>query len=223
MFSNVFGSSKSEWKYDDLPTPQSDMEYSKLARDVLRHRKRMIDSDGWETVKDAVEYDDVSIEKKAIEGSDIAIVRVTGFAKLENGKTIDDLMMQLFNPTLEQRRELQSSVTEHSRLKNVSEHINISRTVGRQTGLSDREFITMRTYEKTDDGYMVAVQSINDEDHPFDSNCVRATSMSGTLMTTVTDSIVQIASIDHIDPKGWVPSAIINSFISSAGDWISKV
>lgn len=225
MLSSLLGSSKTEWKYDDLPTPQTEKEYTQLSRSVLKERKRIIDSAGseWTTVREAVEYDDVCIEKKPFQGSDIEIIRVTGFVKLEKGKTIDDLAMQLYRPTFAQRKALQPSIIEYKKIKTVSDNIHVSRTVGQKTGITNREFIALRTYEKTADGYLIGIQSINDKEHPFDPNCVRATNASGTELSMVTDSIVQIVSVDHIDPKGWIPAMIINSYVDSAGDWIKTL
>jgi len=223
MFSAVFGSSESTWEIEGLSAPKSKKEYAKLAKQVLADRCVKLASNGWEIVQEAKECDDITIEKKELPGSGVAAVRVTGFAKMENGKTIDDLANDMFNPSEKFQKRLYESVTSYKRIKKISSSIVVGRTIGSTSGISDREFIAMRTIEKNDDGYLIALQSINDEEFPHDPNCVRGTFCNGMQLTPLSDTIIQITSYEHIDPRGWVPGMVINSFISSAGGWISKV
>jgi START domain len=221
MFSNVFGSG-SQWKHDDLPTPTTKKEYQKLATSVLSKRRELIDTHGWTMVHDAEDLDDVIIEKKEIGNSGIATIRVTGFIKLEGGKIIDDLAKEIFDPTEKLQKRIYESVTEYKRVRKVSSKIVVGRTVAQASGITNREFLAMRTIESTSNGYLIGIQSINDEDHPHDSSCVRGTFKNGIELTPVMDGVVQVRTVDHIDPKGWVPGMLINSFIGTAGNWIKR-
>jgi START domain len=219
----MFGSSKGEWEYSDLPTPVKKEEYEAVASDALADRRVLMSEKGWDTVKNTGDPDDVIVEKKDIDDSGVAAVRVTGFVKLTEGRTLRDLAHQLFSPTKEFQCRLYESVIEYKRLKKVTTSISVGRTVGEATGISNREFVALRTIEQSGDGYLIAIQSINDADYPFDSNCVRGTFRVGYELTPVTDNIVQIRSVEHVNPKGWVPGMIINTFISAAGGWIDRI
>ena len=221
----VFGSAKPEWKYDEISTPKTEEDYKSVGQEILRKRSELIhDDNGWTTVSCPENEDDITavkIEQKVINSS-IATVRVTGYVKLE-GKTIKELAKELFDPTEESRKKLYTSVVSYDKLKDINPYINVGRTVGESTGITNRELLAMRILNKIKNGYLIGVESINDENIPFDPSCVRGVNRSGVQLSSVTDSIVQIISVDFIDPKGWVPGMVINSFISSAGDWIKRL
>lgn len=226
-----------QWKYDDIPTPLSKKDYIDVAVTALEDFKnKNNDNDGWSVVVEAIGPDDVLIEKKTIDGSDISIVRSTGYIKLNEGETIKDLMFQLFDSIDDKRSEsckklcgrprksLHDNIIEFSKLATITDNIYISRTIGACTGLTSREFIALRTYEPcSNGGYLMAVQSINIKKYIFDQNYIRGICSSGVELTSITDDIVQLVSIEHIEPKGWVPAAIINWFTSTAGDWIKAL
>lgn len=224
----LFGSSNSsanqEWEYVDLPSPQTTEEYEELASNTLDKRLRQINSSGWSNLKTAESNDGVSIETKPVEGSDIVMVRVRGTVNLRPGQTIDDILMTLHEPTLSQKKELYHSVVDYEILNRIDDRTHISRTVAQTTGISDREFINIRTYILQPDGsYLLGVQAINYKSFPFDAYAVRGTSNSGILIEEINESTAQITSVDHIDPKGWVPVFVVDSFLGSAGDWIKRL
>jgi hypothetical protein len=226
MFSGLFGATEQEWKYDDLPSPDNDDQYINLSEICIEKRKQMIDSKGWSLVKTRKNLKhggEIVIESKPVEGSDIMIVRVTGYIRLAEGMNLDNLAQQLYDPTFEERKRLNENVTGYEKLKSIVDSVFVNRTVASALGITDREFVALKTYERTGMGYVIATQSINSKEYPFDPNCVRGVSSCGMELTMVSDTVVKIVSVDHIDPKGWVPGMIINSFIETSGDWLETL
>lgn len=213
----------SEWKYEELPTPRSKREYIDIAHKIIHAREILLNSDGWEIVSKPQNFDDVMSEKKYIDDSGVAMMRVSGFAKLKNGQTIHTLANELFNPTDESQKRLFDNILMYEKINSITDNIIVSKIIGQVTGISNREFISLRTMKYTDDKYIIAIQSINDENHPFDDNCVRGIITSGIELSLLTDNIVEIKSIEHIDPKGWIPNMVVNAFVTLAGGWINKI
>jgi len=81
----------------------------------------------------------------------------------------------------------------------------------------------MRTIEKTNYGYLLAVQSVNDKKYPFDSDYVRGIFRTGLQIIPVTDHVVQVVMFGHIDPRGWIPEFMVNYHIDTSADWIGRV
>lgn len=220
----MFGSSKDEWEYRELESPQNKKEYQKVGRSALRDRRELLDSDGWEIVSEASDPDSINIEKKIGDDSGVAMVRVTGYAKIDDERTIKDLAHSLFDPSEKLQKKMYDSVDSYEKTHTISDNLLIGHTIAKVSGISNREFVALRTIEENSDGsYLVVVQSINHPDYLHTSSAVRGTFRNGIELTPVTDSIVQIRAVEHVNPKGWVPGFIINSFIADAGSWIHRL
>jgi hypothetical protein len=70
---------------------------------------------------------------------------------------------------------------------------------------------------------LIGIQSINDQSYPFDTNSVRGVSHSGILIEPFSETQLKVVSVDHLDPKGWVPSYMVNLYTSTAGDWLKNL
>ncbi len=211
-------STKTEWQYNDLPTPTTTDEYVQLESEVFTQRQEWLSRTDWTLVK---ESSGITIETAPIDDSDVNLVRVRG---LIDNVDIANLIKQLYTPTYEQRRNLYSNCESHDVVEDRDNcQITLSEfAVGSM--VSNRETLVVRFHREVDDKHYVFVQSINREDTPHKSSPVRAVARSMVAIEpTDIENQYQITSIDHVDPKGWLPSSVINSFISNSDSWLKRL
>lgn len=221
MFSST---TTNNWEIEELDTPQNRNDFKRIAKEMIKNRQDLMDSDDWVIVKDASDFDEVLIETKDIQDSNIIMTKATGFCKLQKGEDLRSLAMDIFDPTLKLKRNaLHENISEYEKIKSVRDNIEVVRMEAYCPGVTNRDFLVLRTYEKIGDTYLIAVESINHPDHPFDPNCVRGVARSGVWVSMLTDEVAQIISIDHVDPRGWIPSMLINTLVTASGSWIEKL
>jgi len=229
MFSSFFSNNEEEggevleWHYDGLPTPTSEEEYQIFSDEALDSVQNSVSIDGeWISI-DAI-ITRVCIEEKSVDGSDITSIRTR--TTLEN-VSIEEIVKCIHSPTFDERKQVYDKLIFHEVVKEITPDIVVTRSrFSAPFPVTDREFLTMRSMKKLEDGsYVVSVRSINDESVPFDENYVRGESNSDIYIFPVdgTKNNVGIISVDNIDPKGWVPTFVVNSHKSSAGDWLIKM
>lgn len=225
---NLFKSSEKnakEWKYPDLQTPITTADFESLAHDVLLQREKNINSNSneWSLVK-KYENPDILIEQQAVPNSNVTMIRVTSYVNLTHTKTFDSILQRIYDPTFEQRKELVDSIVAYEKYKTITNTINIAKTEAKCPPITNRVFVALRTYKQTSTGgYLIGIQSINDESQYFDDNYIRGVSNCGISLEPISADQIKIVSVDHIDPKGWVPTMLTNSFKETAGDWIKKL
>lgn len=212
---------KKEWKYDDLKTPIVDEEYLKLAKDSLDERLEWIKRMDFRKL--STSYDNVLLEEGDVPGSSITMVRAS--AILYN-VSIEKLWKVAFSSSLEEKKEVFDDVIFHDKVKTINNDVHVAFSkYSAPTGIYPREFLSLRAHKQLDDGsHLIAVESINMEDYPFSDNFVRGVSMSGTLIIPLKNdeitghSRIKIITVDHIEPKGWIPTFVINAFKNKAAE-----
>lgn len=218
---NIFGPSR-EWKYDNLQTPETLEEYQELSITILNHTEQLINSpfDEWTLFKDG----NVLVQQKQVPNSSITIVRCTSYITVRENNTLINLAERLYDPTLEQTKELNNNIISYSNIKTITDDCSISKTLITMPNASNREFITLRTIKQThQDAFLIAIQSINDASHIFSPNTIRGVITSGISLERITRDKIKIITIDHIDPKGWILTRTINQHKETAADWIEKL
>lgn len=223
-----WGPQSPSYQYDELSTPQTIEDYQCLADQVLDKQNSLIVSNvrEWEVINAAYTNSDILVEQKYISGSDIVITRSTGQITLGSNMSLYDLVQRIYAPTFEQRKALLPHVISYETVHTLTKDIHVAFTLADSGTMfvSHREFLAMRTMKQlSDHKYIIGIQSINDPNIGCNPNYVRGISSCGICIEQINDTQIKIISVDHIDPKGSVPIALINRFKSTIGDWIKKL
>jgi len=212
-----FSSNNGQWKYDELPTPLTKEDYLNLADQATAEKMEWINSDGWEFMQN---NNGVLLEQKPLEGSNISVVKAS--ATLTN-VDFNTLFHNLYQPTLQERKKLYDEILTNDLIKEKDENNKITHSKFQgPTGITSREFVTLKTKKAINDGYLICVHSINDENIPFTENFVRGTTRCGTLITP-NDNGIEVITVEHVDPKGWIPTVIINQFKGKVGQRLTRM
>jgi hypothetical protein len=107
--------------------------------------------------------------------------------------------------------------------------------------VSNRDFLTLRNvYPHDGDSVLIVSQSVNLEKKPFKANTVvssymgrqcsltqaqRATTRNARLFTPIEGEpgSYRLTLVDHVDPRGNVPSFLVNMFKKKAAEAILKM
>jgi hypothetical protein len=135
----------------------------------------------------------------------------------------------LYSPTKGERKKVYKESIDHKVIQTFGStyHIGYSLFEAPYT-VTNRAFLALRSVALLDDGsYIISIRSINRKDVPFDTNYVRGISNCDIHISLAeiegNPNCVKIVSVDHIDPKGWIPTYIINSFKSRAGEFLNNI
>lgn len=220
MFNWFSDNDNNEWRYDNLPTPESDDDYIRLAKKVIDNRMKWIkDKDNWELL---INEDGITVHQRQVNGSPIHMIKAT---TILHNVDINNILNWLYKATLDEKRLIIDDVIDHEIVQNINNNIHVSRSrYSTPVGISNREFLALRvSHMRSDTTYLVGIQSINKKDIPFDNDYVRGISNCATLLEDLGDNTVKITSIDHIDPKGWIPAFVINAYKRKAKERLEKI
>jgi|AntRauTorckE6833_2_1112554.scaffolds.fasta_scaffold07579_2 hypothetical protein len=198
-----------KWKYDELPTPKTEEECINVINTTNKELLKLANSNGWDLID---KKNNIILEKKSINGSNIDIVKSTLIIEEID---IDELAKFYIYPTFEQRKSIYHNLLSNNIIEN-NEQSNFNITYSQfegEFGVDPREFITIKSIKKFDNGYMITSCSINYEDIPFNNNFIRGVNKSGIILIPAiinNKHIIKLTSIDHIDPKGNIPSFVVN-------------
>jgi hypothetical protein len=120
-----------------------------------------------------------------------------------------------FDADLEEKRRVDDTLISHDILKRIGDNTVVTLSKYKTPfGVTNREFLAIRAVRTLTDGStLIVVQSINSPDHPFTSGYVRGTCASATLIVATEDPNKHIiTTVDHIEPKGWIPTMIVNQY-----------
>lgn len=216
------GSTEKLWKYDDLPTFTLNNEegLKKEAENILETRYRWLKQGKTWTV--FYDEDNILVEERPVRDSSITMIRATTVLK---NVDIEKILNWVYKSTYEEKRVLSDDINSHNVEKVINENVRVGKSVyNGKMGVSNREFLTLRTYKKLDaKNYIVAIQSINVESIPFGEGVVRGSSNCGTFLELLDNGDVKIITVDHIDPRGWVPSFVVNAYKKKAVERLQKL
>jgi len=220
MFSLFSQSTQVEqlWQDTTLQSPLTKQDYIDVADKGLNDVLTNICSEGWTVV---LEKEGALIEEKKIPGSDLTAIRTS--IVLKGITDINKVIKCVHSPTFEERKQVYEKLSGHDLVEVISEEIVVTHSkFSAPMGITGRDFLTVRSKRQLIDGtFVVAVRSINRKDVPYNSNYVRGVSNSDIYIFPISESNdVRIVAFDHIDPKGWMPTYVVNQFKSSAGDWL---
>ena len=204
------------WKENDIPTPSnknSNEDYKLLAKRALSNGLSDIYSSNWTKV---CIKDDVTIEEKIIPNSNINLIRTI---KVIRNIDFSLIVKHLYSPTYQERKILYTDLIDYKIIENIDDNIHVSYSKFKMPfGVTDRDFLTVRAIHELDDGNcIIVIRSINRKDILYDPNAVRGISDID-IHCQVVDNGIIVVMVNRIDPKGWLPYAVINKFKKNAGD-----
>lgn len=210
------------WKHDELPTPQNHQEMKKLYNEALNNRLDLLTSDsGWNKI---YEKDGLLIEEKdAKDKSYIPMIRSTVCVKSNEP---EKFMKFIYDANLTERKKVYEDILDHKVIYNINTNLHLALArFQAPSGFTNREFLALRGISTLEDGsHLMAVQSINNKSVPFVSGYVRGISNCGVLITPPNDDgYLLVRAVDHICPKGWIPTFLVNSYKEKIGFKIKKI
>ncbi len=211
-----------EWHYNGLPTPTTMEEYELFSKEALDMVTSTVSpSEGWTTLSN---NNGVNIQEKPVDGSDITTVKIS--ITLKN-VSLEEIIKCIHSPTFDERKQLYDKLIDHKVTKQVTPDIVVTRSrFSTPFPVTDREFLTMRSIRRFDDGScVIAVRSLNDIGVQFDEeNFVRAIGRSDIYIFPVKGTNdVGIIDVSHVNPMGWIPNFVINSYKEEAANYLIKM
>jgi hypothetical protein len=211
-----------DWKYENIPTPKTDEDYKKLIDAVFNQRLRWIkDYPRWNKIEDR---NDLTLREIYVNNSDFPIYCTSGILHNVN---IDDIAKLFYNSEYEEKKVIFEDLIsqEITNLKEIKNAHVINSKYSASFGVSNREILGVKAIRKYDTGgYFIVVQSINKESIPFSNLYVRAIAQCATVLRPINDDKdVEIININHIDPKGWIPSFLVTMFRNKQFTSIEKI
>eukprot|EP01094_Clydonella_sp_ATCC50884_P024273 TRINITY_DN6041_c0_g1_i1.p1 TRINITY_DN6041_c0_g1~~TRINITY_DN6041_c0_g1_i1.p1 ORF type:complete len:242 (-),score=43.61 TRINITY_DN6041_c0_g1_i1:173-898(-) len=204
-----------EWKYDDLPTPTSDDEFRALAVACKQRIEPWIRGpEGW-TMVDEDQATGVKLWEREVVGTEFHALKCSGII---NYASVEDVVHLFWSASLEERQKLAPELLEGGVLRTIDEgrlKLSFARF---QTPfvIANREFVSYRARENLDDGSIFLYgESVNCKERPFSPDAVRSVVLNAVLLEPIEDGgepAVRMTSVDMVDPRGWVPAAIVNLF-----------
>jgi len=205
---------------NSVQSPVTASDYARLSGEIINSCMEYIESDGW------VHYDEsngLEILEKEFDGSDISSVKTTCTIRLGSGKTIKDALMLIYNPTDDEKKKMYETLVFNEKIKDVTNKISIAHTEFNASSLSaNREFILMRTFEELEEGgYVICNKSVN-VGIPLNSEENVEGHVVGCCILEIGDdpNTFILTSMNHVEPNGWIPATVVNSFKSSSTEWI---
>lgn len=226
MFGLFGNNNNNNWSYEELETPISKEEYLKVGDNAERTILEWIYSDDYTLIRNE---NNVLLEQKPIIGSKISAAKATGVvSNIEFNRLVDIL----FTNDVDKRRELYDDLLENEVVKVIDDNnVVINSKFQAPSGIAPREFVALKRRTYFDDGScMITMYSINNKDNPFNEEYVRGVCRTGILLSPlvgedgkILDGMINVIKLDHIDPKGWVPSMVINMYAGKVADKIVKM
>jgi len=170
-------------------------------------------TDGWTKVK---QNKKISIAKKGVEGSPIK--RMRGRATIEApAETIYNWMTGI-----EKLPEVDALYRDGFIIEELDgDHgIVLSLYTAGVPLIAEREFLFLESRTTTEDGvYMITAFSVERDDvpNPYFKSAVRAITInSGSYIKRIDDEHAWVAYVVQIDPKGWIPTFVVNKVAETA-------
>jgi hypothetical protein len=163
----------------------------------------------------------VILEEKNVEWSAISVVRASAIIK---GKTSKEIAYAIYNLSFEERKKLLDDLMSYEIIETIDNdsHIVLARYRA-PWGVSNREFLTHRGFFNIDNDYVITTCPIEHEKAPINPNFVRGTNDGIMYIKYIDENSTKIITVDHIEPKGWVPSYLVNSYKSKAAKRLQAI
>lgn len=201
-------SDNSTWSYEELQTPTTPTDYQTASRSFLDEMKGLLLSTDWNKES---KTDGTTMESRSVPGSNVQMTKCT---RTFNGvDKFGDFTDELYDSTLANKQRIYVDMLENKILHDAGDdgHVVLSQFKA-PFPTAKREFVMLKSREVLDDGsHLITSCSINHEQAPFSSGFVRGAAKTGMLISPLYDADkIRVTKIDYVDPKGWIPSFILN-------------
>ena len=216
----LFGSGETKWQYDDIPTPKTPPEFDNLRNETLEAILMLADADDWTHFSIV---DGVTLESKHIPETNITATRGTMTFKGNFNTFVDNL----FESSDASKKKIFEDMVLNTVVRTIDDNNMVVHSQFRAPPtVSWREFVVLKSRMVLDDGrHVITAVSINDETVPFSKGYVRGVAISGMIVTPPKegDNMIKIVKVEHVDPKGWLPIALINMMKGKVGKTLAKM
>eukprot|EP00029_Vermamoeba_vermiformis_P001275 TRINITY_DN11446_c0_g1_i1.p1 TRINITY_DN11446_c0_g1~~TRINITY_DN11446_c0_g1_i1.p1 ORF type:complete len:231 (-),score=50.06 TRINITY_DN11446_c0_g1_i1:28-720(-) len=209
--------------YPELESPQTPEEFKALTEKKMKFVMDELASDsGWTEVSYNVDgHKEVKILSKPMAGESINLVKSFGPV---NGSP--EKCFSFYLGDLKNRQSVEQDLMEFKELQRIDENTTIEYSAFKSPSfpVSDREFTYVRHTVKNFDGkggIVILMYSINYKDQPVIEKRVRGSLVvTGLVMQGVEGDAnkTQFTRIFQLDPKGSIPTFVVNAVAKKAGD-----
>lgn len=202
------------WAHDELMTPTTNDDFLELGKQSVIEKSNWFNSTNWTFFQ---EVDGVVLEEQPMVGSNISTIKGT---VVLNGSDLNKLSNNLFCSTYEITKKTYDELINSTEVLRINDNNMVTHSQFQSPfGVTNREFVSLKTRVVLENGdHLITTHSINYEPIPFSYGFVRGVVKSGILISKLNDNKLKVTKIEHVDPKGWIPSTVINMFKSKVGN-----
>lgn len=193
------------WQYPEIETPENREDYISLGK-KLRQLFREWSSKTWTDIK---EEDGIKLSEFYLDNSSIPVLKITKIFKNVKPERLIDLN---FNCTFDQKKSTNPDLIDYKIIDNPDTNRVVAYSqYSAPFGVSNREFLYFQELWQNNGVSMIITQSVNIKKFPFSPSYVRGIITSFYVIDEVAEG-TRFSMINHVDPKGWIPGFIINSY-----------
>lgn len=192
-------------------------DYNRVAEEAIKTRTEWFAQTDWSTFHDA---NGIKLELKRLPTSSIDVIRSCTILHNVDIERIKDFY---FGAGFEEKKKIDPDLIEHRVVQNITDNVLITHSRYAPNLIANREFVALRSVRQIPNGYIIAIHSIDYPGITPPYGVVRGLSFCGTLLERLDGNRVRIRTVDHIEPQGWVPSFIVNSFRMKVADKLRRI
>jgi hypothetical protein len=180
-------------------------------------------NEGWTETAYGVEgHNDIKIVSKQLEGDSVNVVKTSAVIN-----TSAEKIFNLFSVTdVKERQKLEHDLLDAKVLKEIDANTSLYYSAYKSPAfpVSDREFTNVRHVVNNFDGkggILVCLYSVNYKEQPVVDKRVRAVVVVSGLVIQPVDGATDkchFTRIVQLDPKGNIPTFVVNMFVKKSGD-----
>lgn len=196
-------------------SPKTKNDYIKLSNETIAHCIDFIQSDGW------------NLTEKPYPNSNITCTKIQKRISKGNN-SMEDILRILYNPSFDERKYLHNEIISYSKIETITNNIEVVHSeFGISSLTANREFLVMKSFEELDEGgYIICTKSItrDDVDMPQKPMNVVASAIScNVIEITENPNEILITNMIHIEPNGWIPPMVVNTFKANSMQWLNNL
>lgn len=213
------------WSYESLFTPTITDEFMIIGKQFLEDQLKLIKSNKWKP------YDNtgkVLLEELHISNSNISAIKASMVYHVKKHDDIERIADMMYSSSLKEKKKMYDEIIKNDIIKEIDNnnmiiHSQFNSPIGFGF-IKPREFVALKSRMLLDDGsYLITACSINYQDIPFSPGFVRGIGRTAMLISSLGDTQFKITKVDHMDPKGWIPSHLINKLKGKNGKRLERI
>jgi hypothetical protein len=227
MLSYLWGSAPSPTIFPELDTVKGTQDLVQLAEKAFQAILEAESSPDWEPY----EYndtgfnglEDITIQERTLPDNNVGSTKVTGTI----GCSPQALYNKLSKYDLEWAQQFDTDLVEFTRLLTVGEDVALVLFRSKAPyPVTPREFVLVRGRKEMHGTYYIYSMSVNYEKAAYDANFVRGVVPHNAFILRPVQGNphqTRMTRITAIDPKGSVPSFVVNMMKTKSGDYLGRL